>query len=222
MDFDDFDWKDATTFGGIAGFIEDCLREENRRDPSEPSEDEKFDEVKDEEEILSLKRQLQMLAAQNPELAKYVVRKAREHSEQWALQAQAKRLISAAEKAYKLQEEEDQKGSLSSETMSDALTKWSEYKWALLGEKEYVEYPELYALGEAISENWNLKLDYLKPDGYWEEGLVIQPKRFAKYRNKVYIHGYCEQWKKQWFFKMDLIKSIKVFPMNDRIKPQHT
>ena len=109
VDFDDFDWEDATTFAGIAGFIEESLREENRKDPSEAPEDEEFDDFRNEEEFISTKRKLQMLAARDPEFARYVIKKAREQSEQWALQAQARRLISAADKAYKLQEEEDQR-----------------------------------------------------------------------------------------------------------------
>lgn len=210
MDFDDFDWKDATTFGGIAGFIEESLREENRRDPSELSEDEKFDEVKDEEEILSVKRQLQMLAAQNPDLAKHVVRRARECSEQWALQAQAKRLISGVVKAYKRQEEEKTKGTLCNETVSDALAKWSEYMWALLSEEEHEDYPDLYWLAEVITDESKVSLDYLRSDGQWEEGLIIQPKRFAKHKNNIYIHGTCDQWKKDLYFRMDRIRNIKL------------
>jgi len=144
------------------------LREENRRDQSELSEAGEFDEVKDEEQILSIKRQIQMLAAQNPDLAKHVIRRAREQSEQWALQAQAKRLVSAAESAYRRQEEEEKKGTLSAETMSDALTKWSEYKWALLSEEEHEEHPDLYWLAEVISDESKVRLDYLKHDGQWK------------------------------------------------------
>ena len=210
VDFDDFDWEDATTFAGIAGFIEESLREENRKDPSEAPEDEEFDDFRNEEEFISTKRKLQMLAARDPEFARYVIKKAREQSEQWALQAQARRLISAADKAYKLQEEEDQRGALTSETMSNALGKWVEYKWADLSEEEHEDYPVLYMLAEVITDELKVTLDYLKTDGKWEEGLIVQPRRFAKLKKRVYLHGTCDQWKKDWYFRMDRLKNIKV------------
>ena len=158
----------------------------------------------------SLKRQLQMLAAGNPGLARHVIRRAREDSEQWALQAQARRLAIAVDKAYKRQEEEEKGGSLSSETMNEALTRWCEYRWAGLDEKEHEEYPKLYLLEEAIGEGWKVVLDYRKFDGTWEEGLMIQPKRFAKKKGRIYIHAFCEQWNKEYYFRLDRMRNIKL------------
>jgi len=126
------------------------------------------------------------------------------------LQAQARRLISAADKAYKLQEEEDQRGALTSETMANALGKWVEYKWADLSEEEHEDYPVLYMLAEVITDELKVTLDYLKTDGKWEEGLIVQPRRFAKLKKRVYLHGTCDQWKKDWYFRMDRLKNIKV------------
>jgi len=210
INFDDFDWEDATTFGGIVGFVQESLKEADRRDSSEPSEDDEPGDYNDEEEVISTKRQLQMLDAQDPDLARSIITKAKEQSEQWALQAQARQLISAADKADKLQEEENQKGALSSETMSDALAKWAEYKWADLSEEEHEEYPVLYMLAEVITDELKVTLDYLKTDGKWEEKLVVQPRRFAKLKNRVYLHGTCDQWKKDWYFRMDRVRNIRL------------
>jgi hypothetical protein len=213
LDFDDFDWEDAAVFGGIAGFVEESLREENRRDPSEVRDEDDFD-VMDElgEAPVSLKRQLQMLAAGNPGLARYIIRRAREQNEQWALQAQARRLAMAVEKAYKRQEEEEKEGRLSSKTMNEALTRWCEYKWGDLDEKQYEEYPTLFLLEELIGEKLKVTLDYRKIDGQWEDGLVVLPKRLAKLKGKAFFHGYCEKWKKEYYFRMDRTRNITLAP----------
>jgi len=212
--FDDFDLEDAAIFGGISGFVEESLREENRTDPSEIREDYDVGIDDDEEIVPSLKRQLQMLAAQNPGFAEHVIRRDREDSEQVALQTQAMRLATAAVRAHERQDEEEKNGTLSKSTMSDALTKWGKYKWALLDEKEHEQYPVLYLLGEAISEGWRVKLDYQKFDGQWEEGLILLPKRFAKLKDKVFLHAFCEKWEKEWYFHMDRVKNINLVPEN--------
>lgn len=217
VDFDDFDWEDAFKFGAVAGFIEESLREENRRDPSEYPDEEDFDVTEEFKEApVSLKRQLQMLAAGNPELARYIIRRARHDSEQWALQAQARRLALAADEAYKRQDEEDKRGTLSKETMSNALGKWCDYKWASLDEKDHEEHPELYWLAEAISDEWKVVLDYPKVDGTWEEGLVVLPKRLAKLKGKAFFHGYCEKWKSDWYFRMDRIRNLRLAPEGEQ------
>ena len=210
MDFDDFDLEDAAISGGIAGFMEESLRDETRRNPSEIEEGYDFDINGTPEKVPSLKRQIQMLAAENPGLANYIIRKNREVTEQGTLHEQAKQLVLAAERASQRQTEEEAKGILSEETMSDALKKWSKYKWALLDEKEHEEYPELYWLSEAIGESWKVSLDYRNFEGKWEEGLIVLPKRFAKLKGKVFLHAFCEEWKKEWYFRMDRMRNMKL------------
>ncbi|MFC1891173.1 hypothetical protein ACFLZT_02165 [Thermodesulfobacteriota bacterium] len=209
MDFDDFEWEDAAVFGGIAGFSEESLKEESSRDPSEIEKDYEFNIDSPWEKVQGLKWQIQMLAAVEPNLERYIIRKARELREQQALYKQARRLLHAAIKAAKHQEEEKEKGILNEESMSDALTKWAEYQWALLDEKEHEKYPDLYWLEEIIGEDWQVNLDYCNLYGKWEEGLKVLPKRFAKLNGKVFLHAFCTEWKKEWYFHLDRIRNMK-------------
>lgn len=210
MDWSEFGWKDAAILGGIAGFIEQSLREENERYRTEPEEERDFD-IDDSEQLpVSLKTELRRLAASDPRLARYAIDKVREQKEQWALQSQEKRFALAVKDAYERQDEEEKKGFLSNETMSDALTEWSRYKWGGLTEEEHERHPELYWLGEAISEEWKVVLDYRKMDGKWEEGLLVQPKRFAKNKGQIYLHGFCDKWKKEYYFMLDRTRNMKL------------
>ena len=191
MDFDDFDWEDAIKFGAAAGFAEESLREEEQIDPSELPDD--FEPSNDEavEDIIRLDRQLQMLAAENSGLADYVVRRAMEDREQMALHAQANKYLFEIEKAEKRKEEEEKNGMLSSKTMNDSISKVARYKWGLLEDKDCEKYPNILWIQEAISERWKASFDYLNFKGEWEKGLITQPKRTAKFRDKVFIYVFC-------------------------------
>jgi hypothetical protein len=212
MDFDDFDWEDAIEFGAMAGFTEESLGKENENDPSEVAEDYDLESDESTENVISLDRQLEMLAAQNPGLAEYVIKKAKEEREQGELKAQSVRLANAAKEAYRLQDEEEKHGALSDETMNNALTKMAAYKWALLDEQDCESSPDVCWIEEAISEEWKIKLDFLKLDGQWEQGLIVLPKRVAKLKDNIFIYAFCDQWKKHWYFGMDRIRNLKPIP----------
>ena len=82
----DFDMEDATILGGIAGFAEESLREENRDlselDPSEES-------VKDEaDKEISLRR----LRNTEPALFEHIVKLVVEHRKAWAEQRRQREL----------------------------------------------------------------------------------------------------------------------------------
>jgi len=82
----DFDIEDATILGGIAGFAEESLREENRDlselDPSEES-------VKSEaDKEISLRR----LRSTEPALFEYIVKLVVKHRKAWAEQRRQREL----------------------------------------------------------------------------------------------------------------------------------
>ena len=77
--FDDgFDMEDATIIGGIMGFAEESIREENRQP----------DEIDEEPEGMpsgrSVSVTMKLLKNENPGLFAYVVKKVLEHKRKWA------------------------------------------------------------------------------------------------------------------------------------------
>ena len=78
---DGFDVEDATIIGGIMGFAEESMREENRL-PDEPdTEDyEPTSEVNNRHKDLVMR----LLENENPGLFAYVVKKVLEHKRKWA------------------------------------------------------------------------------------------------------------------------------------------
>ena len=96
--------------------------------------------------------------------------------------------------------------------MNSSLGKWPAHKQGLLNEKEYENNPDLFGIEEAISEGWKLKFDYQEPDGKSYEGLDVQPNKITKLNNKILIHGYCDQWEKEWYFRLTDIIHFKYCP----------
>ena len=76
--FDDgFDIEDATIIGGIMGFAEESMREENRQ----PDE---IEEEIEEPRGRSVSVTMRLLKNENPNLFAYVVKKVIEHKRKWA------------------------------------------------------------------------------------------------------------------------------------------
>jgi len=215
MGFDNFDWEDSIEFAEAAGFAEESMREEEQINHSEILEDFEPDNDEAIESVITLDRQLQMLAASNPGLARYTIRSAMEHREQGALHAQATQLLYELEKASKLQDEEEKNGTLRTKTMNDSITKMARYKYGTLDDKDCEEYPDVLWIQEAITEGWKASIDYLNFKGEWEQGLIIQPERTAKQKDKIFIYAFCEQWKKHWYFRMDRMKNMKPILANE-------
>jgi hypothetical protein len=83
--FDDgFDMEDATIIGGIMGFAEESIREEEKR-PDEVEEDYDISDVKTNDVTMKL------LKNENPGLFAYVVKKVIEHKKLWAKAIQQKK-----------------------------------------------------------------------------------------------------------------------------------
>lgn len=83
--FDDgnFSAEDAAVFGGIAGFAEESMREEN----IDPDEYDPIDDQKEKDEIdnyVNNNVPLRLLRNENPNLFNYVLKLAREHQLKWA------------------------------------------------------------------------------------------------------------------------------------------
>lgn len=97
-------------------------------------------------------------------------------------------------------------------TMNSSLGNWSSHKCGSLDEKEYEDNPDLFGIEEAINEGWKLNFDYKESDGKSYEGLVVLPKKIAKLNNKILIHGYCDQWKKLWYFRFTDILNFTFCP----------
>ena len=79
FDFDDdFDMEDATIIGGIMGFAEESIREENRQLEDINEEDYGLDEVTDRD------TNLRLLRNENPGLVKYLLSLVIKQKRQWA------------------------------------------------------------------------------------------------------------------------------------------
>jgi len=75
--FDDgFDAEDATIIGGIMGFAEESIREEDRL----PEDIEEIDDADIAEQNINMK----LLRNENPSLFAYVIEKVIEHKRKWA------------------------------------------------------------------------------------------------------------------------------------------
>jgi len=211
MDFDDFDWEDATTLGGIMGFAEESVREENMKDPSEPCCEERFDASSDDTESgLSLKQQLRLLENMNPDLARYVIEKVKEQKKYWRISRESSsELQEVANDWQRLEEEEKEKG-IDYDKRLDALNKWWDYQRGGLVEKDYETYPFLFFIDEAIGEGWRLIIDYEKDTGERHEARIIKPERAFKHENVIYLTAYCEMRKAKRHFRVDWIRNVRM------------
>jgi len=74
---DDFDTEDATIIGGIMGFAEESMREENRQP-------EDIEEEPDLEGVGPTNTTMRLLKSENPGLFAYVAKKVIEHKKKWS------------------------------------------------------------------------------------------------------------------------------------------
>ena len=137
MDFDDFDWEDAATFGGIMGFAEESAREERMKDPSEPFYKERFMSLDDTESKLTLKQKLRLLENMNADLARYVKEKVKEQKKYWRISRKSSSAFRDVAKEWQhLKEEEKEKG-IDYDKRLEALNKWWDYQQGGLTEEDY-------------------------------------------------------------------------------------
>ena len=101
MDGDGFDIGDSIIAGGIAGFIYDSIKEEDRLDESDFDPEGFSESVKDGVED-SNNVQLRLLYNENPELVEFLVKKVREDRERASQAAIEKE---AAQVRQEMQEE---------------------------------------------------------------------------------------------------------------------
>ena len=80
MDFDDFDWEDAAILGGIIGFVEESIREEERGfddDTDDDTLEERMREAVDRDvNLLQFRRE-------NPQLYDFILKKVIEQRIKW-------------------------------------------------------------------------------------------------------------------------------------------
>ncbi len=96
----DFDAEDAAILGGIAGFAEESMREEDRK----PEDNEDYDSI-----VVDLENpkeiNLRLIRNMNPELFRYVVSLVAKHNKKWRQQRLAREAIQDELKAMAETEE---------------------------------------------------------------------------------------------------------------------
>lgn len=212
IDFDDFDWEDAAVLGGIAGFVEESLREERN---GEPREEEVWRgsplEKEDYEEPVSLRRQLQMLRASNPALADHVIRKALEFRAQGELRRESERqkeeLLKKCEWIQKMKAET---GVEPAREADERQSMWMEYQGGGLDDKDYEENPVLFFLDEMHAVGEPVEIDYVSANEKLSRKLVIRPERNMKYKGHVYVEAILEPRGRTEFLRADQIRNAKI------------
>jgi hypothetical protein len=210
MDFDDFDWEDATILGAILGFVEESLEAERMKDPSEPDGEGRFESTDAEDLKLTLKQQLRLLANTNPDLARYVVRKAREQQKYWRISRKSSSALQKIVREWQRLEKEEKEKGIDYDKRLEALNNWWEYRNGGLHEKDYETYPFLYLVDEAIGQGWRLVIDYEKDTGERQKDRVVKPERAFKDESGIYLSAYCEMRKATRHFRVDWIRNLRI------------
>ena len=210
MDFDDFDWEDATILGGIMGFAEESAREERMKDPSEPCYEECFMSSDDTESKLTLKQQLRLLENMNPDLAQYIIEKVKEQKKYWRISKISSSMLQDVVKVWQHLEEEEKENGFDYDKRMEAQNKWWDYQRGGLVEEDYEAYPFLFFIDEAIGQDWRLMIDYEKDTGERQEERTIKPERAFKHENAIYLTAYCEMRKAKRHFRVDWIRNVKM------------
>lgn len=93
MDFlDNFELADAAIIGGIAGFVQDSLKSEDKWSNEDGFDEEDFARAVEDEVALSGDTQLRLLYNENPGLVRFLIRKVYEDREKAVKAAEEKEI----------------------------------------------------------------------------------------------------------------------------------
>jgi len=190
MDFDDFDAEDAAILGGIIGFAEESIRDEEEYLRGEPlREDEPGDQDWVDTSGNDWDTQLAeaYLSGLSPEMRETVLRSVVRNKLAVRLkrkeQESAKRLLTASKR---IQKEFSERGSPTMKAQHEYLSALIDYRGSP-SERDYERYPDLFFIEEALGQGWELEFDYTSLMGDRVEGLVGTVRRIAKDGGKIYL-----------------------------------
>jgi len=204
MDFDDFDAEDAAIFGGVVGFAEESIREENAPDPSEPDPWE-FEEVETEPEPpISLRRRLEMM---DPGMRETLLKIASKQRESRGVYNKSRRLKDAlAREVETCRKEERETGRCSEESHGRMMKALYDLRNGGVEESDYIKFPELYFFDEIGIEKTPIEIDYAENGEEEEEKLTILPVNNLKYKGRIYIEALVKPGNVPRFFNIEYIK----------------
>lgn len=208
MDFDDFDAEDAAVLGGIIGFAEESVREENAPDPSEPESWDSDDIEPEPRMSISIRRQLDMLG---PEMREAVLSSVMEFRKARELDRASNRLRDAMLREAKIcEKEERENGFYSEESEKRMLEAFFDYRNGGLVGSDYEEYPDLFYFDEIIGEGGEIEIEYLEDDAEEGEEIIIRPIGHIKHKGRVYLEALVEPSGIRRFFRIDCIKKHRL------------